>query len=150
MLEQLVPLLLKVTTRDIGASARQAGRDGLLYAAMAVLGLTGFGLAVAGGILWLVPVLGPGPAFMLVAAAVLLPVAGILLLMSVWRRAERKRQEQAASADLLHIALTLLPLLMRSPAAIVMAAAGLAAFLLIWDVDAAETPSSPDHPMPRA
>lgn len=132
MLERLVPLLMPLVTRDIGAAARQVGRDGILYAVVALLGLTGAVLAVAGAAVWLSSLIGTGPALLAVASAVLLPIPVILGLMAMRRRAESKRREEDAMAEILRLAAgTLMPVLLRSPAALMMVAAGLIAFLIM-------------------
>lgn len=141
MLDRLVPLLMPLLSREIGDTARQVGRDGVLYAVVALLGIIGFALAVAGAIVWLGSVIGTGPALLAVAGAVLLPIPIILGLMTHWHRAEQKKREQEREQDMMANALrlgatVLLPLLMRAPAAFLAVAAGLLVFLLFLDGDA--------------
>lgn len=132
MLDRLVPLLMPLVTRDIGAAARQVGRDGILYAVMVFLGLTGFALVVAGSVVWLSSLIGTGPALLAVAGAVLLPIPVILGLMAVWRRAERQRKEQDAVAELMRMAVTtLVPILLRSPGTLMMVVIGVIAFMFL-------------------
>lgn len=138
MLERLVPLLMPLLSREIGDTARQVGRDGILYAVMALLGLIGFALALAGSTVWLGTVIGTGPALLAVAGAVLLPIPILLGLMAHWRRTEQKKREKEREQDMLANALrlgasVLLPLLMRAPAAFLAVAAGLVVFLLFLD-----------------
>lgn len=131
MLDRLVPLLMPLVTRDIGTAARQVGRDGILYAVMAFLGLVGFALALAGAVAWLQTVIGTGPALLAVAGAVLLPIPIILGLMAHWHRAEQKRREKDKAAEMVSMAVsTLLPLLLRAPGAFMAVAAGLIVFLI--------------------
>ncbi|MFV3128872.1 hypothetical protein [Niveispirillum sp. KHB5.9] len=132
MLDRLVPLLMPLVTRDIGAAARQVGRDGILYAAMAFLGLTGFALVVAGSVVWLSSLIGIGPALLAVAGAIMLPIPIILGLMAAWHRAEKKRKEQDAVAELIRLGVTaLVPVLLRSPGTFMMVAAGIIAFMIL-------------------
>lgn len=131
MLDRLVPLLMPMVTRDIGTAARQVGRDGILYAVMAFLGLLGFALALAGAVVWLQTLIGTGPALLVVAGVVLLPVPIILGLMAHWHRTEQKRREEDQAAEMVRMAVsTLLPLLLRAPGAFMAVAAGLVVFLI--------------------
>ncbi len=148
MLERFIPLLMPLLSREIGDTARQVGRDGILYAVMALLGIIGFALAVAGAIVWLGTVIGTGPALLAVAGAVLLPIPVILGLMTHWRRVEQLRREKEREQDMLVNALrlgasVLLPLLVRAPAAFLAVAAGLVVFLLFLDDD--EKKAEPDQ-----
>lgn len=145
MLDRFVPLLMPLLTRDIGSAARQVGRDGILYAVMAFLGLVGFMLAVAGATIWLCALIGTGPALLAVAGAVLLPIPIILGLMAHWRRLEQKRREEDASGEMLRVvASTLLPLLLRAPGAFLAVAAGVIAFVFFFgdDSDGETTPET--------
>lgn len=148
MLERFVPLLMPLLSREIGDTARQVGRDGILYAVMALLGIIGFALAVAGAIVWLGTLIGTGAALLAVAGAVLLPIPVILGLMTHWRRVEQQRREKEREQDMLANALrlgasVLLPLLVRAPAAFLAVAAGLVVFLLFLDGD--EKKADPDQ-----
>jgi len=148
MLERLVPLLMPLLSREIGDTARQVGRDGILYAVMGLLGLIGFALALAGSTVWLGTLIGTGPALLAVAGAVLLPIPILLGLMAHWRRAEQKKREKEREQDMLANALrlgasVLLPLLMRAPAAFLAVAAGLVVFLLF--LDGGEKKAEPDQ-----
>ncbi|KPF86342.1 hypothetical protein IP70_08580 [alpha proteobacterium AAP38] len=148
MLERFMPLLMPLLSREIGDTARQVGRDGILYAVMALLGIIGFALAVAGAIVWLGTLIGPGPALLVVAGAVLLPIPILLGLMAHWRRVEQQRREKEREQDMLVNALrlgasVLLPLLARAPAAFLAVAAGLVVFLLFLDGD--EKKAEPDQ-----
>lgn len=143
-----MPLLMPLLSREIGDTARQVGRDGILYAVMALLGIIGFALAVAGAIVWLGTLIGTGPALLAVAVAVLLPIPVILGLMTHWRRVEQQRREKEREQDMLADALrlgasVLLLLLMRAPAAFLAVAAGLVVFLLFLDGD--EKKAEPDQ-----
>ncbi|MBP7337252.1 hypothetical protein [Niveispirillum sp.] len=133
MLDRLVPLLMPLLTRDIGTAARQVGRDGILYAVMAFLGLVGFALALAGSVVWLKTWIGTGPALLAVAGVVLLPIPIILGLMAHWHRAEQKRREKDKAAEMVNMAVsTLVPLLLRAPGLFMAVAVGLIAFLVFW------------------
>jgi predicted RND superfamily exporter protein len=143
-LDRLVPLLVPLLSGDIGDTARQAGRDGILYAVTAILGLIGLALALAGAVVWLSDVIGTGPALLTVAGTVLLPIPVILALMAHWRRIERQRHDRQWEQDLVADALrvgasVLLPLLLRAPAAFLVVAAGLVVFLLVLDTGEVKT-----------
>lgn len=146
MLDRIVPLLMPLITRDIGATAKQVGRDGILYAVIAFLGLIGFALAIAGSVVWLAVLIGTGPALLAVAGAVLLPIPVILGLMAHWRRMEQKRREQDAMAEMLRLgAGLLLPMLLRSPGSFLTLAAGIVAFLLFLGDGDKKEPDTKDQ-----
>ncbi|MFY8094457.1 MAG: hypothetical protein ACOVN0_13355 [Niveispirillum sp.] len=137
MLDRLIPLLMPLVTLDIGTAARQVGRDGILYAVMAFLGLVGFALALAGAVVWLQTLIGTGPALLAVAGGVLLPIPIFRALMAQWHRAEQKRREEDQAAEMVRMAVsTLLPLLLRAPGAFLTVAVGVIVFLIfIGDED---------------
>jgi heme/copper-type cytochrome/quinol oxidase subunit 3 len=79
-----------------GRVAQSAGRTAAIYAAMALVGLTGAGFLVAAAFIWLAS-LTDALIASLILAAFFLAVAGIWLAILMTRR-ERVKQERRSSA----------------------------------------------------
>jgi heme/copper-type cytochrome/quinol oxidase subunit 3 len=91
-----LPAPLSSLAWQAGRVAQSAGRTAAIYAAMALVGLTGAGFLVAAAFIWLAS-LTDALIASLILAAFFLAVAGIWLAILMTRR-ERVKQERRSSA----------------------------------------------------
>ena len=126
----IVPIVVRLAATDVGAAARRVKRNTLLYAVTALLALTAYACAVAGGVIWVAGEWGAVAATFAVAAGFAALALAVIALVAVFNAADRRRARQSAGPTALYAAAALaaLPLLSRSKLTAGLLVAGLAAF----------------------
>ena len=146
MLSRLGPLVASTAFGSVAPALRRARRNAVLYGLCALFSLTAYVAAVIGLGIWIAEAYGALEAALSVAAAMVSLAVIVLLVVMIANRVDRRRHaaRDRSRAMTASLALSLLPVLVRSRPLMMTAAAGGLALVVLNMLSGGDADTGPD------